>query len=370
MLARLWRGLTVTALIKVSSSSFLSGVQPQMKRCPSCNRTYTDVSLNFCLEDGTPLINEAAASLHPNATVRYSPGRDTGDPPPTEIYQPAPLLNQVHEMVQPRQWAPGTMPPQKKSNAIWWLLGVVVVVGIIGVGLVVMIIAIASLSGDTNTNANTADNTNVRVVNRNGNDNSNTSGSNRSNSNSANLPASFTDDFSEQSWGTGNSRFGDIWYADGEYHMKSKEKTYLVMYGPNNDYNTEDATVRVTARSVDGYASTSGYGLLVHGEKAKGSQLEDYGLLIYTGESPQYQIVSHKDGNQSALVPWTKSSIIRSGTSPNQLEARIKGDQISFYVNGQYINRITDNQNFRRGLVGLYTSDTFEVAFDDIEIRR
>ena len=28
-----------------------------MKRCPSCNRTYTDVSLNFCLEDGTPLIS-------------------------------------------------------------------------------------------------------------------------------------------------------------------------------------------------------------------------------------------------------------------------------------------------------------------------
>ena len=26
-----------------------------MKSCPTCHRTYTDASLNFCLEDGTPL---------------------------------------------------------------------------------------------------------------------------------------------------------------------------------------------------------------------------------------------------------------------------------------------------------------------------
>ena len=27
-----------------------------MKRCPKCESTYTDVGLNFCLTDGTPLI--------------------------------------------------------------------------------------------------------------------------------------------------------------------------------------------------------------------------------------------------------------------------------------------------------------------------
>jgi hypothetical protein len=62
--------------------------------------------------------------------------------------------------------------------------------------------------------------------------------------------------------------------------------------------------------------------------------------------------------------------VIRGGTSPNQLEARIKGDDISFYINGQYVNRITDSENYKRGVVGFYTSDTDEVAFDDLEIRR
>ena len=340
-----------------------------MKRCPSCQRTYTDASLNFCLEDGSPLINEAAPP-EPNATARYSPARDTSDPPPTEIYQPAALLNQVPEMSQPhRQWAPATVPPKKKSNAIWWLLGGVVVVGVIGIGLVIMIVAVMSLGTDSNANRDVTENVNTTVVNRNDNGNSNSTDRGNSNS-STSLPTSFSDDFSEQSWGTGNSRFGDIWYADGEYHMRSKEKTFLVMYAPDNNYNTEAATVRVTARSVDGIASTSGYGLLIHGQKSKSNQLEDYGILIYTGETPQYQIVSHRRGNQSSLVPWTKSSIIRSGTSPNQLEARIKGAEISFYINGQYINRITDTENYRRGVVGLYTSDTNEVAFDDLEIRR
>lgn len=27
-----------------------------MKRCPQCNQTYDDGSLNFCLMDGTPLV--------------------------------------------------------------------------------------------------------------------------------------------------------------------------------------------------------------------------------------------------------------------------------------------------------------------------
>jgi hypothetical protein len=230
-----------------------------------------------------------------------------------------------------------------------------------------MIIALASMSTDSNANSNESANSNVRVVNRNS-----TPESTRSNNNTstASLPASFNDDFSVQKWGTGNSQFGDIWYADDEYHMRSKEKTYLVMYAPANDYNTENATVRVTTRNVEGQASTSGYGMIIHGEKSKNNELEDYGLLIYTGEEPQYEIIMHKGGNQSTLVSWTRSSVIRSGTSPNQLEARIKGAEITFYINGQYINRINDTQNFRRGLVGFYTSDTSEVAFDDLEIER
>jgi hypothetical protein len=142
------------------------------------------------------------------------------------------------------------------------------------------------------------------------------------------------------------------------------------MYAPSSEYGTGDATVRVTARSVDGTPALTGYGLIVHGEKSKAGALEDYALLIYSGSDPQYEIIKHKAGEQTTIVPWTKSSVIRSGTNPNQLEVRAKGTELSFYINGQYVDRITDTENFKRGVAGLYTSDTAEVAFDDLEIER
>ncbi|HZE62376.1 MAG TPA: hypothetical protein VE056_00775 [Pyrinomonadaceae bacterium] len=354
-----------------------------MKRCPSCNRTYTDASLNFCLEDGTPLVNESAPGGDPNATVRYTEIRDT-HPPATQIYPPVPPASSEPAHVsqppasrpsmpasQPPQWAPSSagVPgriPRKKSSAIWWIIGGAVIVGVIAIGLVVMLIALASMSSNTNNTNNT--NTNSSVANRNVNTNLN---GNVSNINSdANLPPLVTDDFSEAKWGTGTFSFGDIWYENDEYHMRSKEKTYLVMYAPSDEYNTGNADVKVTARSVDGTPSSTGFGLIVHGEKSKTGDLEDYALLIYTGTDPQYEVIKHKGGQQTTVVPWAKSSAIRTGTSTNQLEVRSRGTELSFFVNGQYLDRITDTENFKRGLVGLYTSDTPEVAFDDLEIKR
>lgn len=354
-----------------------------MKSCPTCNRTYTDASLNFCLEDGTPLTistpGSAAPGFDPNATIRYTDPRDTKSPP-AEPYRPAaPAVYEVADPVaqhgsqfgqQQRSTlsAAGTQP--RKSNAVWWILGVIVVLGIIAVAGVLIILALASMG--SNSNANRA-NANSRNGNRNANSNLNANGSN-ANAN-ANLPTSLADDFSEKKWGTGNYAFGDIWYADDQYHMRSKAKTYLVMYAPSSDYKTGDATVRVTARSVDGTPAASGFGLIVHGEKSKSGQLEDYALLIYTGDAstgaePKYEIIKHKGGLQTEIIPWVASKIIRTGTNPNQLEVRAKGSELSFYINGQYVNRITDSENFRGGIAGLYSSDTAEIAFDDLEIKR
>ena len=334
-----------------------------MKRCPSCNRTYTDVSLNFCLEDGTPLISDAPPAFDPHATVRYTEPPPTTPPPPAETYrQEGALLNQVPEMAQPRQpppqWATAPHVQPKKSNAVWWIVGGVLVVGIIGIGVIIMILVLANIGSNQNT-ANTNSRTANRNANRSSNINSGTS-----------LPKAFTDDFSSQRWTTGNFEYGDIWYADSEYHMRAKERTYLVMYAPSDVYSTENATVRVTARNVDGVAPVSGYGLIVHGRMSPLQQLEDYALLIFTGNEPQYQVVMHKDAKQVTLVPWTKSTALLSGSSANQLEARIRGDQISFYANGRYLTRITDNENFKRGLVGFYTSEASDVAFDNLEIER
>lgn len=346
-----------------------------MKRCPTCNRTYADLSLNFCLDDGTPLTSDAAPTTDLNATVRYPPPRDTSEPPPTEIYRPAPTVapppsprptSPPPPQAPPPQWTPTPAQPAKKSNAVWWILGGLAALLVIGAGLVVMIIALASMGS----NSNTA-NSNTRQSNRNANVSANTDLNTNVNAN-ANVgpPAMLTDDFSQQKWGTGTSQFGRIWYADGEYHMVSKERTFVVMYAPSNEYSTENATVRVKARSVSGSAPSSGFGLMVHCLQSRAGQLEDYALLIYPGIEPSYEIIMHKAGNQSTLVEKTGSDAIKSGSEPNELEVKIKGNQLAFFANGRLLRAITDRENYRRGRVGFYTSDVFEVAFDDLEIER
>lgn len=346
-----------------------------MKTCPTCNRSYTDASLNFCLEDGTPLVNSAAPGFDPNATIRYTEPRDTKAPPAPPPYgqpsgqpsgppsPPASLANQGSLPGAP-QWSPiAAPPPPKKSSAVWWIIGGLLVVAIIGVGAVIMIIALASMNSKANANSNDS-NTNTRVVNR------NTNASTPNANTTPTLPSSLTDDFSETKWRTGKFDYGELWYADDEYHMRSKEGSYLVMYAPSADYSTANATVRVTARSVAGTAPSAGFGLIVHGERSKENKLEDYALLILLGDEPKYEIIEHKNGVQKALVSWTSSSVIRSGTNSNQLEVRVQGNDLSFYVNGQYVDRIRDQENFKGGLAGFYTSGDTEVTFDDLEIER
>jgi hypothetical protein len=347
-----------------------------MKRCPTCDRTYTDPSLNFCLEDGTPLASDAPA-YDPNATIRYPSARDTIEPPPTEIYRPEPAVTPPPPRrttptptppppPPPQQWRPGPTapPPQKKSNAIWWILGGLIAVIVVGGGLVVLFIALALSSTDNrNLNANSRnDNRNANVI-------TNTNNSNVNANTNANVPTLLTDDFSQQKWGTGQSAYGRIWYSNGEYHMTSLPEKFVVMYAPSNDYNTENATVKVTARTVNGEVPSAGFGLMVHCVQTRDKKLEDYALLIFpSADEPSYEVIMHKAGVQSALVQKTTSSAIRSGSSPNQLEIRIKGAELSFYANGQLLTKVTDTANFRRGRAGLYTSDPYEVAFDDLTI--
>ena len=53
-----------------------------MKRCPTCQRRYADETLNFCLEDGAPLVQY-------NPSTDETLTLDAGEPPPTEILDPA-----------------------------------------------------------------------------------------------------------------------------------------------------------------------------------------------------------------------------------------------------------------------------------------
>ncbi|PYS78080.1 MAG: hypothetical protein DMF70_15485 [Acidobacteria bacterium] len=338
-----------------------------MKRCPQCNRTYTDDALSFCLDDGSPLTVASGPPPDPSATLQYPQARDT-TPQPTIAYNPG----QAAPPPPPPAWSP-MPPPQTQKRSVWpWLLGIGAVLLLMGIGVVVLIVMVARVTNDNNgnrvaNNSNNSNNANWKSANRNKNTNSDNT---NENTNTSSTPSSFTDDFSKENWGTGTWDDGRAWYSDEEYHMHAINGRFIEMYGPDKkEYNTENATVRVGLRSIDGNPPNTGYGLVVHGEK-KDNKLEDYGFLIYNGPGPKYKIILHKAGVETNIVSWTSSNVIRTGTSPNQIEVRISGLKLDLYINGQFITSITDSAGYHRGRVGFYTSDAGEVAFDDLEIIR
>jgi hypothetical protein len=346
-----------------------------MRRCPTCNRTYTDDALSFCLDDGAPLltISDAPSSFDPNATMRYTEPRDTA--PPTEVYRPGAPPGAGNQIINP-SWAsiPGAnaaAAPPKRKSLLPWIIGGSVLLIVLGIGVVVLLAVVVSLNSNSNNSNNS--NTNANKSNRNADSrltNSNNSNSTNANGNS-NSSTAQKDDFSDAKWLTGDYPNGSFFYQNGEYHLRATANGSVVVYAPDKGvYETQDSTVKVTARSVTDKSPTYGYGLAVLGEMSKKNELEDYSFLIFTGSDPQYKIVLHKEGKETPIVKWTRTSTIRTGTSPNQLEVRLKGDQMSFYINGQYATSIKDTAGFAKGVAGFYTSDAHEVAFDDLEITR
>lgn len=98
-----------------------------MKTCPKCSQTYSDESLNYCLNDGTVLISGGDAKT---AEMNYASNPTSNNPTARYTnYTPAPsqatVVNEGATFVRPS--SPG------KSNAVVWVLlilgGLVLVCG-------------------------------------------------------------------------------------------------------------------------------------------------------------------------------------------------------------------------------------------------
>ncbi|HKR02353.1 MAG TPA: hypothetical protein VJT09_16880 [Pyrinomonadaceae bacterium] len=81
-----------------------------MKRCPACQRTYTDDTLTYCLEDGSALLSAGAATSasdlpatlimqDPRATVREQ--QETSRPAPTPVTAPPPAWSPAQAHLSP-----------------------------------------------------------------------------------------------------------------------------------------------------------------------------------------------------------------------------------------------------------------------------
>jgi Domain of unknown function (DUF4440) len=143
-----------------------------MKRCPTCNRTFTDRNLSFCTEDGTPLItlpsDEATVDSPGIANGGAIPGKDTG------------AGNQSTGWTPPAYQPPGSALSGKESKRKnWpWVVGILAILLIVVAGVGIAAIVIPKMLR-ASVNKNRPGNANVGPRdNYNSNLNSNTSGAN------------------------------------------------------------------------------------------------------------------------------------------------------------------------------------------------
>ena len=153
-----------------------------MKRCPTCNKTFTDRNLSFCIDDGTPL---APIDDPPDEVTVVSPSasRSAGAAGPS----PAGGAGSVPPYQPPGAYAaPGSLPSKRR---VWpWILGLLLllVLVVVGMGTVAWFyfqplkyITANTNSSNGNANVDRSDNANVNAnAGRSGNTNWNPGNSN------------------------------------------------------------------------------------------------------------------------------------------------------------------------------------------------
>jgi hypothetical protein len=149
-----------------------------VKRCPTCNRTFNEEHLSFCIDDGTPLV--AVVPPDDETTVVRSNANDG-----TAIGHSHGSADQEPTPYQPPSYVPPA-PYNKKSTRAWpWVLGIFGVLFIVFLGLGIAAVALLPRLMRTS-NANRNANVDTNVERRNNSNANDRSGSLNSNSN-ANL---------------------------------------------------------------------------------------------------------------------------------------------------------------------------------------
>ena len=300
-----------------------------MKICPKCNRTYSDETLNFCLEDGS-VLNEQQESAEPPPTVMVPAARESlkNEPLPT-----SPVEREIP--TAPRQ----PVPAPKSSKAWLWAILIIVLLGLVCGGGLVGLAIIGSLDESQ-------------------------SGTEEPEEKDPGRETTKVDDFSE--WSINENKFISSDKRNGELVLTSVRDYYYVVL--TRDWRTYDATTLLTLRNVTGRKSGSGFGLVIH--SYDDAVLErGYALLIRT-DTGEYRIVQHRNKKETDLVKWTRSDTIKLGRSDNVLEARVYGRDMEFYINGKFVEKVRDKVGYRNGVAGIYTSDDIPIAFSRLELRK
>ena len=117
-----------------------------MKRCPTCNRSFDDDTLSFCLDDGTPLVRDSASRADSQETLvspsPSAPPRESSALPLTQSYD---QLGGKATISASQFQAPGPQAyvPAAKQRRKWpWVVGILAIVFMVIGGIVIAAVII------------------------------------------------------------------------------------------------------------------------------------------------------------------------------------------------------------------------------------
>jgi len=166
-----------------------------------------------------------------------------------------------------------------------------------------------------------------------------------------------------------NSPFA-LW-RDGAYRLAARQSgRFVAVSAPVQ--SLEKVLVSATLRKTGGPPG-GGYGVVVRDQgpdPRDGSNQVMRAYVFEAGDQGEFG-VWRRDGDRWVdLVPWTRSSAVRSGGSPNELTVRTDGNFMSFSINGVDVATVEDDSLPSDGKVGVFVGGDFnEVALDRIFVQ-
>lgn len=327
-----------------------------MKICPKCQQTYTDEKLNFCLTDGSVLQQSGGDALPETVFVNpppTSPNQSYGNQQPSFGGQPPPFGGQPQNAWNNQQQQNFSQPPRPPKSSKAWLW----VVGILG-ALVLLcggggLLGLLLYKSSENTNVNTAYTTPTPSV--------------------SPTVASNVTKYDMALWKPAVNEFATTTFAGGKYTIEVTKPNfyYVVITNPSpktkDEFETQNVTTRLTVSNRDAKPVKYGFGLVVHSDTTPLTQ--DYAFVI-DSENQKYRILHHSLKIEKELTKWTTSTAIKKGSGENVLEVRDKGSAMQFYINGQFVKTVTDEDDNTDGIAGIYSSENIPIEFSNLQTEK
>ena len=129
-----------------------------MKRCPTCNQTFSDPNLSFCIEDGTPLVKADAPADDAEATIVSPSSSHESSSVPAASQGPA---NAPSDWKGPAYQPPGqfTTPSAAQKRKVWpWVVGIfaLLALALVGLGIAAAILIPNMMKAAQNRNQNSS----------------------------------------------------------------------------------------------------------------------------------------------------------------------------------------------------------------------